>query len=340
MPEIFQDEPEYDESCYTCGEGGYEGDFTRSEYTGYRYCDYCYDEHLSEVERETHCDGVIQSYGYKPAPNFLSDDGTQSYYVEYLESDKTLTPLYMGFELETENVDGGGLLHGAEHVFNGVNAGGDVVYLKEDGSLSHGFEIVSHPATMGYFMNHFQWKFIGDLRDMGYKAWNAKSCGLHVHLSRSAFVSDKHLAVFVIMLYKNSADMVRFAGRQSSYASWDKGALLNAYRNWSEGEMVHSGIAKFIKDNKRNEQRYTAVNLQPRHTVELRFFRPSLRPETVVAALQMCDAIHQYTRDLSIHDMTVNNALDIRSFRSWLTTLNGKYDVLSKRIDARLDVTK
>lgn len=337
-----QDEPVYDYYCNDCEEGLNDSDAYHSEYDGEMRCYDCNRDHQYQVEeedRERRGSDYIHDYGYRPDPCFLSDDGTQSYYVEYIDDRKDVTPLYMGMELEVEQADEDSLHDGAEHVVSTLNKRGmELVYLKEDGSLNHGFEIVSHPATLGFYMNHFRWDAIGGLRQMGYKAWNARSCGLHIHLSRSAFVSDRHLATFIMFLYRNSDDMVKFAGRTSNYAKWERSALLNSYYSWDENELrANEQIPKFVKNRRRNDDRYTAVNLQNRNTVELRFFRPSLRPETVIAALQMCDAVHQYTRDLTQRDMTLNSGLDIRSFRSWLANTGERYKVLNERINLRLD---
>jgi hypothetical protein len=341
MPSNNEEEV-YDYHCVDCSEGLYSDDTCHSDYDGEYRCESCHDSHsyaIEEHDRERRGSDYIHDYGYRPDPCFLSDDGTQSYYVEYIDDRRDVTPLYMGMELEVEEVNDDSLHDGAEFVVSQLNKRGlELVYLKEDGSLDHGFEIVSHPATLGFYMNHFKWEAIGGLRQMGYKAWNARTCGLHIHLSRSAFASDRHLAVFIMFLYRNSEDMVKFAGRSSTYAKWEKTALLNAYYEWDQ-ERLRSRelIPKFVKNRRRNDDRYTAVNLQSRNTIELRFFRPSLRPETVIAALQMCDAVHQYTRDLTQRDMTLNSGLDIRSFRSWLNGKDDRYKVLNERIALRLD---
>lgn len=334
-------EEEYPYSCNECGVGLYEDDVYTSDYddnNNYRCgdCHYDYEDRCAERENES---DYVHDYGYKPSPSFLHDDGLASYYVKYTDEKKYLTPLYMGIELEVE----AGMAdrdEGADDLLSTVNYGfghEGVVYLKEDGSLNHGFEIVSHPATLGFYMNHFRWEGITKLRRHGFKSWNASTCGLHIHLSRTAFTSDKHLTVFVMFLFKNANQLIQFAGRNSErYATWEKGKFMNAYNNWTSGDVeIELSLPKFIKMGRRNEDRFTAINLRNRDTIELRFFRPSLRPETVQAALQMCDAVHQYSDILTINDMTTKHGLEYRSFRSWLDTQNDKYKVLADRIDAR-----
>lgn len=337
------EEEEYEYYCTDCSEGLYDDSAYYSEYDCEYRCRSCNSEH----EDDRRNSGYIMDYGVKFDPYFGHDDGERSYYVRYADDEKGIgtlrtTPLYMGYELECECVEGD-RDEGALFVLQTVNRGADpsrgLVYLKEDGSLDHGFEIVSHPATLGFYMNHFPWEGISGLRRMGFNAWKSRTCGLHIHVSRSAFTDDKHLTLFVKFLYDNRNELVQFAGRNSDrYASWDKLKFTNGYNDWGSGDVVSEGLPKFIKSGSRNNDRFTAVNLRNRDTVELRFFRPSLRPETVQAALMMCDAIHQYTNVLTIPDLTMRNALSYRSFRSWLDTQDGKYQLLAERIDARNDI--
>jgi hypothetical protein len=216
------------------------------------------------------------------------------------------------------------------------------VYLKEDGSLNHGFEIVSHPMTLGFATNHFDWNGISGLIKKGCKSWDTSTCGLHVHLSRSAFRDEKHLFKFFKLILDNAPDVKRFAGRDSErWANFDKGYFLNAWNEYNDdGNYVsrtNDSLMKHAKNESRNDNRYCAVNLQNRHTVELRFFKPSLNPKTVQAALQFCDAVFNYTEtECDTKKVMSGNALAFRSFRSWVATQE-RYALLSTRIAERCD---
>jgi hypothetical protein len=214
------------------------------------------------------------------------------------------------------------------------------VYLKEDGSINHGFEIVSHPMTLDYAMTHMKWKGISDLIKKGCKSWDAHNCGLHIHMSRNAFSDEKHLFKFFKFLYDNNREMKAFAGRDVSYAKWDKSAFLNAWRDYDEatGSYVTQYSGSFMKNAKgenANDDRYVAVNLQNRHTIELRFFRPSLNPNTVLSAMQFCEALFTYTDTQCSTKQTMSGgALAFRSFASWVKTQE-RYTTLSERIAVR-----
>jgi hypothetical protein len=181
MPRDYDDDDCYE--CTECNENIDESDVCRVTDSDDPYCPSCF-EALEGAQ--------IHSYGYRPEPNFMYDDGRRSMYAPAHPTDPGRTALAMGIEQEVEYVGHKGLKDGAEHVLTTINKNGQIIYLKEDGSIQWGFEIVSHPGTLEYFMNHFNWSGIEDLSRMDYESWNKRSCGLHVHMSRSAFKDEKH----------------------------------------------------------------------------------------------------------------------------------------------------
>ena len=333
--------------CYDCGETMDADDMYSNEYDdNLRCCDCNSDyEHACEREQEEeeNDDSLINSYSYKPSAIFLNDDGHKSYYASIIDPDTTLnrTKLYMGFELELETSGRVSRNDCAEFVLNTINTNtNDIVYLKEDGSLDHGIEIVSHPMTLGFAMEHFAWDGISGLIKKGCKSWDTGTCGLHIHLSRSAFKDEKHLFKFFKLILDNADEIKRFAGRDSQrWANFDKSYFLNSWNDYDEnGNYVvrtSSSLMKFAKNEERNNERYCAINLLNRHTVELRFFKPSLNPKTVQSALQFCDAVFNYTEtQCDTQKVMSGNALAFRSFRSWVKTQE-RYSILSDRIAER-----
>ena len=332
------DEEEFDYYCEDCGSGLLEDDSCTNEYSDYIRCDSCNRDFVREYEAENNTDGesLVHNYSYKPNASFLHDDGTSSYYTTMTEDNRSM--LYLGFEEEVEATDGD-IDEGAEFVLNTINHRGNesVVYLKEDGSIDHGFEIVSHPATLGFFMNHFKWEGIKGLSRLGYESWNRRSCGLHIHMSRAAFKDDKHLFKFLKFVYGNPTELIKFAGRKSTYAKFDVDTFLNSWNDYGQRDSVRgSTFMKMAKRETVNDDRYCAVNLRNVQTVELRFFRPSLKPETVQAALQFCDAAFHYTEQISTPQVMSGNALAFNSFRSWVATKPDNYKILDDRLTQRL----
>ena len=329
--------PSYDDDdefqCYSCNDWfGDRSDGSYSDYDEYWRCDDCHDRHCYDYDN----DGVIMSYGAKPSPNFWGDDGMCSYYAPVGDSGRQIQ--CYGIEQEVEFVGrGNGMLDHAQVLLNQLNANGEVAYLKEDGSISHGFEIVPHPGTLGFFMNHFPWQPIADLANKEFKSWNRRSCGLHIHMSRAAFLDDKHLFKFLYFVYNNPAPLIQFAGRQSSYAKFAVDAFLNGYDDYERATTVRaSSFMDMAKGKSRNHDRYVAVNLLNVHTVELRFFRPSLRIETNLAAIQFCDAVFNYTEMVDTPSVMSRRALEFNSFRSWVKSQGERYEILSNRFNERV----
>ena len=347
MPASEEEEVLY--RCYNCDEEYEIDDLYNNDWDASLRCcgcneDYCYEMEEQHQDDDEDSERLIMPWSAKPTAIFLNDDGHKSYYATVTDQENSLnrTFLYMGIELELET---GRFPREdcARYVLDTINTqSNDIVYLKEDGSLDNGFEIVSHPMTLGFAMEHFAWDGISGLIKRGCKSWDTDTCGLHIHLSRSAFKDEKHLFKFFKLILDNAPDVKRFAGRDSErWANFDKAYFLNAWNDYDvDGHYVtrtNDSLMKFAKNESRNDNRYCAVNLQNRHTVELRFFKPSLNPKTVQSALQFCDAVFNYTdTECDTKKVMSGNALAFRSFRSWVASQE-RYALLSNRIAERCD---
>jgi hypothetical protein len=332
-------ELEEDETrCWSCSEIFYSDDTYYSDFDeNYRCCD-CHDEHVEREEQN----GVIMHYSEKPEVIFWDSDGNSSYYQSVSDSGRPL--IHYGFEQECEYTGNGNLAEKAKNLFTMLNCEGssydNVAYLKEDGSISYGFEIVSQPGTLDFFMNHFPWGPIAELASQDFKSWNRRSCGLHIHMSRNAFLDDKHLFKFLYFVYNNPNPLIQFSGRESHYAKFSIDIFLNGYDSYGDYDNPRtiraSSFMKMAKGESRNQDRYVAANIQNTHTIELRFFRPSLRVETTKAALQFCDALFNYTEFVDTPSVMSRQALNFNSFRSWVKAQGERYEMLSNRIDERV----
>jgi hypothetical protein len=265
---------------FTCGRCN-DVDHEDNSYTvsGDYWCHDCWDGHSRHCDRCDYdynpnngrcCSGSshdVEDYSYKPYPQF--------HWVEN-DPDKD-RHVFMGFELEVES--NGSEYGGPAHV-HGIL--GDTAYFKEDSSLSDGFEIVTHPMTLAY-AHSMDWSWTQGLLDMGYRSWDRSTCGLHVHVDRRAFTGRLHQYSFTLLLMRNKALSYLVAGRQgNSYASFDKS--------------VRAEIPKHIKGEYNNAQRYSAVNVLPTATLEVRMFRGSLKKERILAALEYVHSAVEYSR--------------------------------------------
>ena len=132
---------------------------------GYDYCRECYDEENNKCRS-------IHDYNYKPEPIF------------YGGSDR-----YFGVELE---IDGAGKDDDyAEELLEIANISDEHIYIKSDGSLDDGMEIVSHPMTLD-FHKGFCWEDImRKAISLGYRSHQTGTCGLHIHVNRDCLGEDR-----------------------------------------------------------------------------------------------------------------------------------------------------
>lgn len=257
--------------CDDCG-GVYhldDGDYI----DGYNYCNSCADNRRD----------CILCYSHKPNPTFFGNRKAG-----------------YGLEVEIDNGD-----YKQEAAADIQAAGGDHIYLKEDGSLSYaGFEIVTHPATLEYHVNHFPWFEVCEAAlSYGYRSHDTDTCGLHIHASRSLFGDtgvEQDLTIAKIMLLVDrwyDTKIVNFARRN-----------LHKMRQWADkpnadikpGDDDHAAVNK---SKKNADNRYKAVNLCNRNTVEFRFFRGTLKRDTIIASIQWVDTIIHYCRSTPLKDL-------------------------------------
>ena len=146
-------------TCEDCGVLIHNDDAYYDDDSDYPYCQSCY-EKLQEDS--------IKSYNYKPEPIFYGSG-----------------VLFMGVELEIDN--GGEDSDNAGELLMLANRNSEHIYCKHDGSISNGFEIVSHPMTLEYHTNNMNWLDIFESAvSMEYRSHQTSTCGLHVHVNRSA----------------------------------------------------------------------------------------------------------------------------------------------------------
>lgn len=225
------------------------GEWVRDEWD----CESCYDDYGDHG-------GLIESYGYSPCPEFHGAG-----------------PVYLGMELEVNYANYRCAELASEHL-------GSLGYLKEDGSLTNGFEIVTHPMSHEYARKYFPWGMLDDLRANG--AQTDDDTGLHVHVSRKGFDSPAHVYRWMKLIYRNKQGVTAVARRSgSSWASFTARARRDV-KAYAKGE--------------RSAARYQAINVQNYATFEVRVFESSLDRDNVQAALDLVAASVEYTRHLTV----------------------------------------
>jgi hypothetical protein len=259
------------------------------------YCDNC--DEWSRYSCGCRDDEYIHDYSYKPDPIFQISGGSE---VEYRR--ERVGTIFMGFELEVE-ANHCDRTDGAEYVNSKSNGERDF-YLKSDGSLNNGFEIVSHPMTLTRFQE-LDLSWMETLTDRGFTSWSAGTCGIHVHISRDAFKSPSHTYKFAQFISMHKSEMTRLGGRDSD--------------RWANFDGTSRKIMPYLK-GELHPHRYEAVNFCNNNTLELRFFKGSLRQKRLLSALELTHAVATYTGIIDSND-AIQGALQWSPFASWVTEL-------------------
>ena len=231
------------------------------EYDEHPYCASCY-------HQQTH-DHPIQSYYYKPEPIFYGEGSR-----------------FFGVELEID--EGGEDKDNARSLLEVANRERDYFYIKHDGSLNDGMELVTHPLSLEYQLHHVPWNDLcRKAVSLGYLSHRASTCGLHVHVSRTAFgaeekMQDEAIARVLYFFEKHWEELLKFSRRTPRQL--ERWAARYGYKEHPKE------ILDFAKKGYHGG-RYTCVNLQNDSTVEFRMFRGTLRASTILATLELLDRI-------------------------------------------------
>lgn len=277
----------------------------------YTYCDSCgeyYHESSPCYDHndDTDYDGIIHDYSYQPSLNWYVKSLDTNTIVRTSRPDIIDNTPFMGLELEVECADnkyrsdvGAELLSRTDNWF----------YLKHDGSLEDGFEIVSHPHTLAAF-NMRDWSWVKWLADNGNRSWDTDTCGLHVHINKSAFKNNGHIWRFTNLILYNRNQAARLAGRNS--------------HQWASFYKEYKKVGKILKGDE-SPDRYTAVNLTNYRTIEVRMFRGSLHEPRIRAALEFVNANFEYTKSITSHDVLRNDAMSWWAFTTWVQQNESTY---------------
>lgn len=224
----------------------------------------CHSCYCAAKERER----SIHNYSYKPDPIFYGNGNR-----------------FFGIELE---IDGGGTSEeNASSLLQIANTDHEHLYIKTDGSLNEGMELVSHPMTMAYHLQVMPWfSILQETVSMGYTSHMAETCGLHVHINRSSF-GESHeeqeiaVAKILYMVEHYWQELLVFSRRtEAQLRKWA------ARYQWKEHP---KDVLHYAKNS--GNGRYSCVNLLNTATVEWRMCRGTLKYKTFVATLQMIDEI-------------------------------------------------
>lgn len=255
--------------CDSCGDR-----FQNDDYGSDGECQSCEDEREHESS-----DGLYEYHGYP--------ENDWRFHHLPTETDPNL---YFGVELETDRYeDRHSCLKRLES--SSINYK-DFCYPSEDSSLSNGIEFVCQPATLKYHQTKFPWEQLTDIiTRSGGKSHQTQTCGLHIHFSKEFYGADKTL---------NDLNQLKTIYLVNHF--WEEFAVLarrkTGFARKYEGECFDKLPLEKIQGMRRGADNYyghgNAVNITPDHTIELRLFKGTLKPETIKASIELADYIAHY----------------------------------------------
>lgn len=199
--------------------------------------------------------------------------------------------LYMGVELEVDC--GGKDEDNAKYVCDFMNVDTENVYCKHDGSLNSGFEIVTHPCTLNYHKSLPYEELFNWLTKHKYRSHDTTTCGMHVHINRDYFGTDKlsqDLCISkVLYLFEKYWDKVELIARRKS----------NGYARRFRLEEDETPIDLYAKSQ--SSDKYGAINLKHKNTVEIRIFKGTLNYNTYICTLEFVSVMAKIAKETDIY---------------------------------------
>lgn len=190
---------------------------------------------------------------------------------------------FYGIELEVECKTGRPHEHATNlnSVLNNGNVG-ERCFFEEDGSLSHGFEIITQPMGLDSHYQFWEWLTKKELTT-GLRSHDTSTCGLHIHVNRDGINTMQINKMCVFIHAPDNRNLVKAVARRYavSYAAIHPKKLGSAHRSNS------------------SDPRYEAVNLTNRYTIEMRMFKGTLKHQSVLAALEFTNALIRFTEPAS-----------------------------------------
>lgn len=259
----------------------------------YTFCDHCgvmlHNEQIYHSDDDELCEDC---YNALVANNPIHE---YDYVPELVFHGKGLRKF--GVELEID--EGGKDWDNAKSLLAIANRDAVNLYIKSDGSLDDGLELVTHPMSLDYHLHEMPWEDILDeAKRLDYRSHSTNTCGLHVHISRMAFgctyeTQEECIARLVFFVEKFWPELLRFSRRtQGQINHW---AARYGMKLSPKDQIYHAKNSC--------AGRYTAVNLTNVDTVEIRMFRGTLKLNTLIATLQMVDHLCEVAVSMSDQEL-------------------------------------
>ena len=220
-----------------------------------------------------------------------------------------------------------------------------------DGSLCDGFEIITQPhSPAAFWKRQSDWaKMLDMLVEWGYKSHNAKTCGLHVHLSRAWFgKTEKEQSLAIAKLfaffYNRWGDISKASRRsdfnychRNEYARLENGewSLGNAVLKWRDcAKKRQSGSVSMSEGSAWSHG--VALNNCNKNTVEIRVGRGTLNKASFFSWIDFCLALARNAPNVTIAECERNGSAEkwLKGIRESTARYLWKKGAFNKEISA------
>lgn len=211
-----------------------------------------------------------------------------TYKRHYVSGENKDTTLLFGAEIE---VDKGG--KSEEHakkvlqIMNGEDTwdSEENIYCVHDGSLTNGLEFPTQPGSLEWHKTLPYKEMFEYLDNNGYKAHDTTTCGLHIHINRSFFGEQEKECIGKLMyIVEKFCDEFSIFGRRDC-----RYARLFGY-NGEKCKELYDRCTK-IRD------KYKAINLLHKDTIEIRSFKGTLKYSTFINTLEFVSDLALYVKN-------------------------------------------
>lgn len=247
----------------------------------------CEDEEPEDRENES-----IFDHDYKPHIIYFRSLIDNKVVIDRVFDPKTL---YFGVELEVE---------GGKDAAEDVNS--EFLYCKDDGSLDNGFEIVSYPATLPYWRQSKDIPF-KDLIRQCYRSYDTTTCGMHIHVSRSALTELDILKL--LRFFRDNPKFILWVSRRKSilhleeYAGITTGTQAHLLRKAKRRHLTEGNCSGY------GGSRYCALNTRNSQTLEFRLFRGTLKEESFRRNLEFVNSLIGFVKGTNLYYMQASEFL-------------------------------
>lgn len=181
---------------------------------------------------------------------------------------------------------------------------------KEDGSLGqYGVELNTVPMTLNYIQkNDYFLKFFEQTKKM-LTSYDREETGIHIHISRNNL---SRVDIMKIQQFINDQVNLKFIVKMS-------GRNPNRYCQVNDRLKLN----QFKNNLFRSDEKFLAVNVSHKNSIELRIFKGTINPITIHRQIEFCAGLVQFVKSTAYNQLSYQDFIKfIQSYKNLFPLLN------------------